>query len=838
MNRVVRQYVGADCSVTQGSVWLAVRPDGVVLPEHGWKLHVSSRAADFPDLVERLIPLLAAEGCSFKLACSQRALHALNDGHTAPASVGKAFTIYPDPRRVREFGLRLAEELQGHQGPRILSDRRVLAKAPVYYRYGSFIARRGSHASGAPATKIIGPAGEEFDTLAGLSYQQPSWVEDPFSDVGADAERDRDGTLLDGRYRLVVGIREAAQGNTYRAIDERQDGRRVVVKQARALVAEAAGHNDSRVRLRNERRVLGVLDGVAGVPRFIDHFQYGDDEFLITSDCGPLTLAEDVRRNGPYVPGSGEQGRSLDRLAKELARILIAVHERGVVMRDLSSTNVLIGDGGGASIIDFGLSFHEGLHLPGWTPGYAPARQRHDEPPRDTDDLFALGMTLLFAASNLQPISVGDDPELPRMRALQTISRYHAPSETMSAIADLLGDEEQARAAVRRLASGGNGRPALLSLPSAPVVTAELAAEVTDNLVGDLLGQLDKVLEAAKDTQAAHDVSVYTGSAGIGLELLRHRERPAVEPTVRELAAFTARVASRMSLRPALFSGVTGVDMFLTEAVESGMSVAGWHGRSLPPPEWSGETFDLNDGTAGVGMGHLYFHRVHGDPADLEVARSCARAVLSQQPLGPLPLPGEADVTAGRAHGLAGVVELLVSLAGETGDAWAREAAADRVRALAERTRNLIDQAKDPSAEPLIVSWCRGLPGLGQTLLHAGTVLDDESLVDLAREAADACVARIPLLSSLGQCCGAAGVGDYLLNLAAVEQSERYRDAAFDLATHVLLRSGGPLSHPRWFAPTDTPDRSLSWAKGLAGILAFFRRLSDGGPGCLPVFRY
>ncbi|MEU8543805.1 lanthionine synthetase LanC family protein [Streptomyces sp. NPDC048717] len=117
-------------------------------------------------------------------------------------------------------------------------------------------------------------------------------------------------------------------------------------------------------------------------------------------------------------------------------------------------------------------------------------------------------------------------------------------------------------------------------------------------------------------------------------------------------------------------------------------------------------------------------------------------------------------------------------------------------------------------------------------------MLDDEPLVDLAREAADACVARIPLLSSLGQCCGAAGVGDYLLNLAAVEQSERYRDAAFDLATHVLLRSGGPLSHPRWFAPTDTPDRSLSWAKGLTGILTFFRRLSDGGPECLPAFRH
>ncbi|MFB4302540.1 hypothetical protein [Actinomadura sp. NTSP31] len=84
------------------------------------------------------------------------------------------------------------------------------------------------------------------------------------------------------------------------------------------------------------------------------------------------------------------------------------------------------------------------------------------------------------------------------------------------------------------------------------------------------------------------------------------------------------------------------------------------------------------------------------------------------------------------------------------------------------------------------------MPGLGQTLLHASTVLDDASLGALAREAGDACVARIPWLSSLGQCCGAAGVGDHLLNLAVAERPERYRDAASDLATHLLLRSAGP----------------------------------------------
>ncbi|WP_344581185.1 class IV lanthionine synthetase LanL [Nonomuraea roseoviolacea] len=839
VEQVVRRCVGDRHTVTGGSVWLVVRPDGAVLPEHGWKLHVSSRAANFPELVEKLVPFLVAEGCVFKLARSRQVLHELNDGRTVPESVGKAFTVYPDQNLVREIGLRLARTLRGHEGPRVLSDRRVSADAPVYYRYGGFVTRRSTDVRGQSITRLRGPAGEEFDEAAGLTYRQPSWVEDPFAAADRpEPARSRDDLLLSGRYRVVVGIREAAQGNVYRAIDERT-GRQVVVKQARAFVAEHGDGNDGRLRLRNERRVLEALDGVAGVPRFLDHFRYGDDEFLVTTDCGPLTLAEDVRRNGPYrtgpSAGAGAGARSLDRLAGELARILSAVHERGVMMRDLSAANLVIGDG--ASLIDFGLASYDGLHLSGMTPGYAPARQVRGEPPRAADDLHALGMTLAYAATALHPVTLGDDPELPRTRALQTLSRYHGrtPSATVSAVVDLLGDEERARAAVRRLAAGDERPTVALASSPPPVGTADVAAEVLDNLVGDLLRLVDAVLEAPANTKAANDASVYSGSAGIGLELLHHRHRPAAERKLRELVDFTVRVTAPLTPQPGLFTGVTGTDLFLLEAGACGISPTGWPGRSLPPPEWRAEAADLTDGEAGAGLGHLYFHRVTGDPADLEAARRCARVVAAERPLPRTSGPGEADVTAGRAHGLAGTAALLLGLAEETGESWVLEAAAEQVRLLAERTRVLVREAADPAAEPMTMSWCRGLAGIGPTLLHAGKVLGDPSLADLARQGADVCVARMSRLSTLGQCCGVAGVGNHLLDLADLDQSERHREAAYELAGHLLLRSAGSATHPVLFAPDDPPARSLSWAQGLTGVVTFFRRLAYGGPGCLPV---
>ncbi|MEV5704957.1 class IV lanthionine synthetase LanL [Actinoallomurus sp. NPDC052274] len=829
VDQVVRRYAGADHTVTSGPVWLVVRPNGAVLPEHGWKLHISSRSADYPALVETLLPLLVAEGCVFKLARSQQVLDELNDGRTAPASVGKAFTVYPDQKRVRELGTHLARTLRGHPGPRVLSDRRVRADAPVYYRYGPFAVRWSDDARGRPVNLLYGPDGEEFDALAGLGYRQPSWVTDPFTGRAGGAVPDGGDVLLGGRYRVVGGIREAAQGNVYRAIDGRES-RPVVVKQARALIAEHGDRNDSRLRLRNERRVLEVLDGVAGVPRFIDHFRHGDDEFLVTTDCGPRSLDDDVRRDGPYETGPGTGARRLDRLAVDLARILLRVHERGVIMRDLTPANVVVG--GEVAVVDFGLAAYDGLHLPGKTPGYAPARQIRNEPPRDTDDLHALGMTLAFAATGLHPVALGEDPGLPRTRALQTLSRHHGrtPCGIIAAIADLLGDDDRrARAAARRIASEDTDRRPAGPLPAFPAVTEETAAEVAHGLVRDLVGRLSDVLDAPDTTQAARDVSVYSGSAGIGLELLHHLAYPPAAARARELVAFTARVAGRRNLPPGLFTGVTGTAVFLQEAADRGIGADERPGRSLPSPDWRPDTPDLIDGTAGVGLGHLYLYRAGGDPADLEVALRCAREVAADRPPASGSAPGEADLAAGRAHGLAGTAELLLRVAEETGETPMLELAAGRVRRLAERARSLIPEAKNRAAEELTVSWCRGLSGIGRTLLHASAVLGDASLADLARQAADACILRVPRLSAPGRCCGAAGVGGYLLDVAVLEQSARYWDAARDVGTHLLLRNAGSPEHPRFFAAGAPPDRALSWAHGLTGILMFFRRLAHGG---------
>ena len=825
--------------VTRGTTWLMVTPDGLAAVEHGWKLHVSSRSATFPDLVETILPVLAAEGCAFKLARSCRVLAELNDGLTSPATVGKAVTVYPDQHRVRELGLALAALLAGRPGPRVLSDRQVTRSAPVYYRYGAFEAAWESGERGRLTLVLHGPGGEVFDGAADLVYRQPPWAADPFTGATGDRGSPAGPQILGGHYEVRAGLRQAAWGNVYAGVDGR-DGAAVVIKQARALVSEDRQQADTRLRLRNERRVLQALDGVAGVPRFVDHFRHADDEFLVISDCGPANLIEDVLGHGAYRTGPGGP-RSLGTLAAGLARILSQVHQRGVIMRDLSPKNVVISETGEPSIIDFGIAAYDGLHLDGATPGYAPARQRRAEPPEVADDYFALGMTLLFAATALDPVTAGDDPALPRHRALQAITAVYgaSPPVIIGMAADLIGSSGQAAAgAFGYLVSGESGRrPASAgSLPATPVLTADIAAEVAGSLLDDLVRQAEQLLDTPPGQRAAHDASIYQGSAGIGLELLHHMSDSRAVHLLADLAAFTAQAAERAKLAPGLIIGTTGVEIFLRQAAASGVAVPR-AAASAPGPDWQPDGDDLMVGAAGVGLGELWLSR-SGDPAHLAAAVRCGHGILSgTTPATPAgdgsKLVAGLDPAAGRAHGLAGVTEFLLTLTARTGDENVLAAAAERAGQLARRTRPLIRHTTQLTAAPMAVSWCQGLAGIGPVLALAGTVLADTAMTTLAGEAADACIAYLPRIGTAGRCCGAAGVGTFLLDLAAAGQDERYWQAAERVGSQILLRSAGTPSHPVFAASSD--DTSVGWAFGLAGLLPLFRRLANrGGSDSLP----
>ncbi len=822
------------------------------LPRHGWKLHVSALPEDLPEVVDLLVPVLLRYACDAKFARDVEALREMNRGELDPALVGKAATLYPRPPDVTALGRELAGLLARRPGPRVLSDRRISPDAPVFYRYGPFRAAGADDA----ALTMTGPDGSRFPGRAGTRYRQPPWADDPFAagrTRGPGAPR-----TIGGRFRLTGGIARSPFGDVYRARDL-GTGAHVVVKQARAHVGEDAHGFDAQGRLRHEHAVLAALSGVDGVPRVVDHVRHGADEFLVTTDCGPTDLRRDVLERGPYgglprprgagadpygpMPwGAGHAtGRDVVTLARRLLVLLGGVHTRGVVVGDLKPANVVLGAGGTVRLVDFGVAALHGDRPSGATRGYSMPVHRAGRPPAPADDLYALGATLHFALTGMDPVVVDRDPGVNRDRTLACLAAARPGPANRTAralVAGLLDLDPAARErCARRFLAGA--APGGRRLPSPPRVGPALLEGVIGHTVASCVDALPGLLAGPGSARPGSRLTLYDGAAGVGLELLHHGEFPGVPEAVAGLARRVARDPALTALTGSFYLGRTGVDLFLDAAsVLPGAPAAPAPTVGARPYDGTG---DQIGGTAGTGTGLLALARRAGADGREERARAlvsgaaaCARTLVEAWDDAEPPRPeasaasSQAAFGFGFAHGRAGTVHFLHAFHRLTGDPAAGAAADRGLAELLEHTPRLLELATRPEAHRRYGSWCRGLAGIGTLLVGIGRTGKDEEALELGVRCAWACHALAPRMSLVTQCCGLSGVGELLLDAAAATGEGRLWDAADEVAGLVLARSGGPPGRPV-FPDNTMVSASPAWATGTAGVLSFFRRLHARG---------
>ncbi|MFD8787011.1 class IV lanthionine synthetase LanL [Kitasatospora sp. NPDC059599] len=810
------------------------------LPElaHGWKLHVSARPGGLADLLDVVVPILLRHTCDVKFAHSAAVLQELNSGRHGGAAVGKAVTVYPRPDEVHALGQELAQALAGRAGPDVVSDRRIRPDSPVYYRYGPFRVTEDEAERG-----MVGPDGSRFPGLAEARYRQPPWAEDPFTARRAPA-RTATTRVGDGRYRLTAGISRAPSGHVYRAV-ELATGREVVVKQARAFVAEDGAGTDARGRLRHERRVLAALAGVPGVPPLVDYFRHGTDEYLVSGARGGRDLRRDVLTAGPYGAVADDGARDGWTLARELLRILDAVHARGVVVCDLKPANVVLDHDGRASIVDFGVSALAGERPPGATAGYGLPGGTGDDP---TEDHYALGTTLHHAFTGLDPVVIDPDPATNRDRTLACLrAALPGAGPLVDLVTGLLSfDPAERAAAASGLRDGG-----AIAAPARPLPARAarckperpgraLLDEALDHTVTICVRMARELVAAGPGTERPRTLlSLYDGAAGIGLELLQHPDRPDARSAAADLAGWTAAHPALDRLDDSLYQGRAGVELFLAEAA----AVLGTEPLASGPGDAPGlgTGTDQIAGAAGIGTGHLLLaavgseaHRHRADRHRAAAARCAVRLTT-----GPLdepedePNPGTAALAEGFAHGRAGVAHFLLAMPDEASQRTARRIVDD----LAADLPRIADAARRPGATRRYLAWCRGLAGLGTVLVQAGLRYGDDELLALAAEAADTCRVLAPRTAQVFRCCGLAGVGDLLVDLAEATGDTRHLAAAEDLAGLVLTRAGGPPNRPV-FAGRQPDAEARAWAVGTPGVATFLRRLSRRGgpvPGLLPL---
>ncbi|MFN2504414.1 MAG: lanthionine synthetase LanC family protein [Acidimicrobiales bacterium] len=813
--------------------WVTVAHPGAAVPSQGWKLHVSATVRDAGEVLRRVLPVLMDEVSTFKVAASTQRLAELNRGDCGASQVGKFVTVYPlDEGQAVRLALVLDRVTAGLSGPRVPSDRALHPQSLVHYRYGAFVAHWMQTALGEVVGAIDDPDGRLEPDRRTRWYRAPAWARDPFVAAGLCSPPPAVDLLVAGRY-LTAAILGSTPDVTVRLVVDLEGGERRVLKEARG-----GGTSGAHALLHHEARVLARLADEPHTPAAHDLFEQGESLFLVMDHIAGLTLEQHVRAlaaDGLLVPVE-----QVAAWATTLAEVLGRMHDRGMSYGDLKPPHVIVTPDGGLFLVDLesvwpALPDTDSAVL--GTPGYTSPERMSRSVPSVGDDVHALGATLYFMLTGVEP-SLAPDRRRLLDRPLGMLNPS-VPEGVVELVRRCLDTVAAARPASMRQFCALLGA-ALYTPSSVPARDAGTAA--FDSVARGIAAKICRGTTWDNEVPARRDID--GGLAGVVLALAQ----AAPELDVAELwVALRARarwLASSSPLPggplPGLYVGEAGVgaallragqaladDALLAAAVEKARLVA-----ALPPG-----SPDLFNGTAGRLRFHLMLWdatqgQEHLDAALAAGERLTATAERPERDQAEWAIPPGYEGASGLrylgyAHGVAGIADALLDLFEATGHKRFRDMAAAGGRRLAALAvpvlgdgsgRDWPDHAGGSRGGAL---WCHGAAGVTRFLVHAARVELFPGAADLADAGARAAAAARS--TGPGQCHGLAGNADVLVDAYRTTGDRSHLDRALVLGR--LLRAF--VVEPDGLdPPSPGAIRSDDLMNGWAGLLTCVLRLA------------
>lgn len=206
------------------------------------------------------------------------------------------------------------------------------------------------------------------------------------------------GTLLNGRYRIVDILGQGGMGSVYRAMDENL-GVEVAVKENLFTTDEYSR------QFRLEAVILASLRH-QNLPRVTDHFvMEGYGQYLVMD----YIEGEDLRQRMERLNTIPEEDAIL--VGAAVCDALSYLHTRRppVLHRDIKPGNIKITPDGRVYLVDFGLAkLIQGSQTTttgarAMTPGYSPPEQYGTARTDPRSDIYSLGATLYAALTSIIP---------------------------------------------------------------------------------------------------------------------------------------------------------------------------------------------------------------------------------------------------------------------------------------------------------------------------------------------------------------------------------------------------------------------------------------------------
>lgn len=193
---------------------------------------------------------------------------------------------------------------------------------------------------------------------------------------------------LGQRYKLERELGRGGMGVVYLAQDTQLE-RPVALKFLGSLVD---GNEEYKKRFLREAKAAAKVSH----PNIISIYEVSAQEgnsFIAMEFVEGGNLHQHVQKKGKLSP------REAINIMIQACSALQAVHEQGIIHRDIKPDNILIAKGGLVKLMDFGLAKGAGSRLTGanvimGTPCYMPPEQARGEDTDARSDIYAMGMVL------------------------------------------------------------------------------------------------------------------------------------------------------------------------------------------------------------------------------------------------------------------------------------------------------------------------------------------------------------------------------------------------------------------------------------------------------------
>ena len=226
------------------------------------------------------------------------------------------------------------------------------------------------------------------------------------------------GTLLQERYLLGRSLGSGGFGITYLGLDIKLE-RRVAVKEYFPTVflkreatvtldvtcytaSGEAEYAKGREQFLREARTMAALEEIPEIVRVLDYFPEHNTAYIVMEFLEGKTFKEVTQEQGPCP------AKDLLLMVEPVIRAMAAMHEKGVIHRDISPDNLMLLKNGTVKLMDFGCARDIGGDATMTTmlkEGFAPYEQYTGHGQGAWSDLYSLCATLYYCLTGRVPVS-------------------------------------------------------------------------------------------------------------------------------------------------------------------------------------------------------------------------------------------------------------------------------------------------------------------------------------------------------------------------------------------------------------------------------------------------